>query len=119
MKLENALDYKKETSEIFEDYSYIREVVDLERPFYIWAEEPGGDIPNIVINSPNPNIKITNIIEKEKLILLVAMYFGIKHCMYVTENLDPHEETNGKYMGNAYYLTDYMFRIHQSLIINF
>ena len=110
MKLENALDYKKETSEIFEDYSYIREVVDLERPFYIWAEEPGGDIPNIVINSPNPNIKITNIIEKEKLILLVAMYFGIKHCMYVTDNLDPHEETNGKYMGNAYYLTDYMFK---------
>lgn len=34
MKLENALDYKKETSEIFEDYSYIREVVDLERPLF-------------------------------------------------------------------------------------
>ena len=39
MKLESALNYKKETSEIFEDYFYIREVVDLERPFYIWAEE--------------------------------------------------------------------------------
>ena len=109
MKLESALNYKKETSEIFEDYFYIREVVDLERPFYIWAEEPGGDIPYTVIDAPNPNIKITNIVEKEKLILLVAMYFGIKHCMYVTEDLDFHEETNGKYMGNAYYLTDYMF----------
>ena len=74
MKLENALNYKKETSEIFEDYSYIREVVDLERPFYIWAEEPGGDIPYRVIDSPNPNIKITNIIEKEKLI-----QFGDNH----------------------------------------
>ena len=30
--------------------------------------------------------------------------------MYVTEDLDFHEETNGKYMGNAYYLTDYMFK---------
>lgn len=109
MKLESALDYKKEISEVFEDYSYIREVVDLERPFYIWAEEPGGDIPYTVIDTPNPNIKITNIVEKEKLILLVAMYFGIKHCMYVTEDLDSYEETNGKYMGNAYYLTDYMF----------
>ena len=39
MKLESALNYKKETSEIFEDYFYIREVVGLERPFYIWAEE--------------------------------------------------------------------------------
>lgn len=109
LKLEGALNYKKETSEIFEDYSYIRELVDLKRPFYIWAEEPGGDIPYNVIDSPNPTIKITNTIEKEKLILLVAMYFGIKHCMYVTKDLDPHEETNGKYMGNVYSLTDYRF----------
>ncbi|CAL7908734.1 hypothetical protein FUSNEC_GEN_129_03545 [Fusobacterium necrophorum subsp. funduliforme] len=38
------------------------------------------------------------------------MFFEIKHCMYLAKYLDEEEKLNSTYMGNAYYLTDYMFK---------
>lgn len=113
MNLENALGHSKETSKILEDYCFIKEIVDFDRPFYMWAEKIGGDISfiDIGVSKEDVNcIKIINPNDKEKLMLIVAIFFDLKNCYMYTKDLDRKEETQGEYMGNIYFLTDYYLK---------